>query len=590
MDVFQTTRANLEKYRSIVEMPGGYDHDLVSVLRRIDCYYNGQFFESNRYEGGIRRNFFNITKPACDVATKFIDLDTKNILVYSTEAEQEWKVWLMSRDLKQWMKEKKFAEFLNDISFQLPKFGHFVCKKTKGGWKRVNLSNLRLDPATPTMEESPFVYEVNLMSVRDVREMEWDEEEVERLIAQNDSVSHVAIYECYELNKDSGEKKWHRSFRGGFLRKNTGNGSVSETPESQINNKDEYLPGVILFEDDLDELPYREIKWEEVSGRWLGQGFGEYLFDNQIRTNEIENTKSRGLSLAALKIFQTSDELIGRNVLTDMENGDIIKSSSGISQVDMTNHALSDFNEAENRWDMNTVQKTFTSDITRGEDLPSGTPLGVARISAAMVDSYYSIKRENIGLFIKRLLTEDVIPAFKKDRSKEHMLRFFGSDKEVGKLYRAIAESHTRQAMWEYALKTGIVPSQTELQLEQARIELSLKKRKDIMLSIPDFFYKDVEYALDVTVTGEEVDVNANAQALINLLQLVASNPTITQNPQTKAILFKSLELSGMSPADLDLIQDETNAAAPMPGSQPGGMAPMPAVQQGNPTRGEMTV
>lgn len=554
-DKYSTTRENLKSFYDKITMPGGYAFDHVQTIRKIDSYFNGKFESGSKDSAGFRKYFYNIVKPACEVATKFIDLDTKDVMILSEKPDDEYRVWLMQRDLKTWLKEQKIGELLNDIAFDFPKYGTVVIKQGKdNSWEKVNLENMRLDPTACEIDDSPFVYEIHLMSPREIDSMPWDKEQVAYLLAKKQP--QYLIYECYEQNTDSTGKEWLRAFKADFLDTRTSAGSQVRTAEAQINLNDSYLPGVTLYEDEVDELPYRELHWEKVPGRWLGMGFVEYLFDNQVRMNELVNIKARGIYFTSLKVYQTGDETVGRNLLTDVENGDIIKTQGDIRPVVNEERNLSVFNQEEARWDRNTEQKTFSFDIARGGDLPSQTPLGVARLSAGMIASYFELKRENFGLFFKDVILNDVIPQFKKQNWKKHLLKFLGSDSEINILHRVITEAQVRNAVVKHVLDNGAVPTADEIARERTAFETQIKKQKDFYINVPDGFYDDAEYSIDILITGEQMDAGARIQTLQTALQIIGTNPALLQDKATRGVFFKLLEMVGVSPIELNLMED----------------------------------
>lgn len=555
-DVFETIRSSLQLFHAPVTMPGGYEFNHQETLRFIDLYYNGKF-DSGEYDSqGLKKYFFNIVKPSCDIATKFIDLDTKDILMTSERAGDEYRVWVMMRDLKQWLKDSQFAMLLNEIGFDFPKYGSVVIKRNKAGeWNKVLLQNFRLDPSVASSEDSSFVSEIHMMTRREISEMKWDKEAIDELLDRYPSDVYFKVYECYLYNFEKG-KKWKRYFAADFL--TVTDGKQSRTiPESSIENGLEFAPGVVLYEDEVDELPYRELHWERVPGRWLGFGFSEYLMDNQKRRNDIANIKARGLYYTSLKVYQTSDENVPRNILTDVENGQILQTSSPITPLVNEERNLSVFAQEEAQWDNNTAQKTFSFDIARGAPMPSQTPLGVARLSAQMVASYFELKRENFGLFVKELLLSDIIPQFQHEKAKEHLLKFFGSDKEIGKLRRAFTDFEMKRSILSYAVKTGIIPSDLAIRFERMKLEGAMKKRKDLILKIPKGFYEGVKYIIDINITGEQVDIGTRQQTLQVALQIMGANPAIVENPVTRTMFLKMLELAGLSAIDLDLLNDQ---------------------------------
>lgn len=576
-----STRENIASFYDSVEMPGGWSFDHIDTLKRINLYYNSKFESGNFDSQGFRKYFYNIVKPACDIATKFIDIDTKNVLIISQKPGDEFKMWVMQKDLYQFMKESKFGNLLNDIAFDLPKYGHVVIKKDKNNnWNIVSLENIRTDLTVSKLEQSSFVYELNNMTPREIKDMKaWDKEAVAQLL-QRGGRSYV-VYECYDYNLGEG-KKWKRTFKADLFAKNK-QGSIQRSTEALFNQEDEYLPSIVLYEDEVDELPYRELKWENVPGRWLGFGFVEYLFDNQIRRNEVVNLKSKGLYYTSLRIYTTQDETIGRNILTDVENGDIIKSPTGINPVVNEERNLAAFQSEEQSWDQNSERKTFSFDITRGEEMPSGTPLGVARLSAGMVASYFDIKRENFGLFIKHLILDDILPSFINKTKKEHILTIVSSDKDIDRLRRTIADIAVRRSAVKFMLDTGFYPEPADIERERAKIEAQIQTKKNLFLQIGKDVYENAKYDVDVVVTGEQLDTGVRGQTLQYAFQTIGSNPAILQDPGLRSMFFKLLELGGLNPADLNMMQEEANdTMQPMAPQAP--MSPMPQPPQGQPS------
>lgn len=562
---------NIRRFYESLPMPGGYDFSHTETLKYVDLYYNSKFEKGPKDSRGFIKLFYQIIKPACDIATKFVDLDTKDIILYP-EGDNEFAVWVMQRELKQWLKEQQFGILLNEIAHNYPKYGHVVLKKSKSGWKNVVIGNLRMYPGADTLEDSPFVYEVVMMTAQQIKDMGWDAGAISTLLTKNEG--EYLVYECYDYNLDAGPK-WKRTFKANLLRDMQGR----ETAENQINDKTKYAPSLVLNEDYVEKLPYRELRWEKVPGRWLGFGFAEYLIPNQQSRNELVNIKRKGLYWTALKIYQTRDEGVGRNLMTDAENGDIIKAGAEITPIANEERNLAVFNQEEQSWDMNSEKKTFTFDISRGGNLPSQTPLGVANLSAGMVSSYFDPKRENFGMFVKELLFEDVIPDFKNKKGAEHVFTFMGSDPEIDKLDQLLAEAEVFQAAYDYAASTGYFPTAETMFAQRDKITRSLKASKNRSLKLPDGLYNDARYFMDILLANESVDLAARQQAMQFFVQIVGTNPTVLQNPGTRAAIFKMMEMSGVSPIDLNIMNQQLSENPPqMPMAPAGSLAkPMPA-------------
>ena len=559
------TREIKDNFFREIEMPGGWMFNHSETLKTIDLYLNSKFKSGTNDSRGFRKLFYNIVRPACDIATKFIDLDVANITLIPTRGTDEEKVWLLQRKLKQYLNDSGFAELLNEISEDYPKYGHVVIKKSNNKWSAVSLVNLRMDTTARTLEESPYVSELHVMSKSEMPK-KWNTE-----VLKNCKEQFFNIFEEYDKT-DTG---WDRCIYANIKKDN-------KAIEAEINNQTDELEQYVLFEDSVKKLPYRELKWDEVKGRWLGMGFVEYLEDNQIATNEAENLERKGLFHKALQVWQTRDESIGNsNIFTDAENGDIIKVNQEITPVQKDNSDLAAFNSTRARWDKNSEQKTFSFDAARGDNLPSRTPLGVANLSVGMVASYFDFKREKYGIFIKRLLEEDVIPECLGSSNAEHVLMFSGSDDEIDRLDNLIVQAFTDEAVLKEAMKTGFFPSKDVREDLKERISKKIKSKKNRYLTIPEGFYKNAKYMVEIDITGESVNTSKQSEVYQMAMQTIATNPGILQNKTTRTIFFALLSGNGISPAKLNLLAENVDTTpVPNAGSLAGGSAPTQQMSQ----------
>lgn len=557
-------RNNLTNFYQAVEMPGGWSFNHPERLKTNDLYYNSKFKGGQYDRMGYRKFFYNEVKPACDIATKFVDLDTRDILLTAENEGDEMKVFLMQRRLKQWLKDKNFGVLMNDVAFYAPIHGHIVLKKCKDGWDLVPLENLRMDTKAKTLKRSPYIYELMEMNKHEIDEMGvWNTTE---LYARGKEETYF-IYESF--CKEGG--KWRHKVMGDLWSKQVGDGTIRSV-ESEINRQGEnYVGSCVLLDEMTDNIPYREWKWEDVPGRWLGRGFVELLEDNQIARNETENIERKAMIFNGLKIWQTrSQDLSGKNVLSSAKNGDILQTESEISPVLMEERNLAQYNSSRENWDRNTQRKTFTSDITTGASLPSRTPLGVANLQATLASSFFERKREEMGLFYKALLLEDIIPDFKGDTMEEQNMVFYSSDEEIEWLDNAIASTLVDDKAYKYSKETGWWLTKEEKEYLRLQVKDELKGKKNRYLKIPASFWDNAHYMIDINITGESNDNGVKAQLIQMVLQIVGTNPAVMQNPMSKAMIFKLLSLGGINPAELGFfnVPEAAPTGQPIPGQQ----------------------
>lgn len=551
-------RNNITSFYQPVSMPGGWMFDHVETLKFNHLYYYGKYHTGNKDAQGYYKFFHNITKPACDIATKFVDLDTKDILlipVGGSDANAMY-TWFMQRELRTWLKETGFAKTMNTMAEEFPK-GHVVLKKVGNKFKKVPVVSMRMDPSARSLNET-WHGELHIMTLAEMEKEGWDVEQIKQRPDKN------GTYDVYEMYIKEGDM-WRRTILAGLTDVRSGSGII-RTPESKINEGSDFLPPITVLDDKVKRTPYRELKWEDVEGRWLGFGFPEYLRDNQIAENEAENLERKALILKALQLYQTSDETVsGKNVLTDTMNGDILIAGDIIAPVAKDNADLSAYNNTRERTRDNIERKTFTSDITTGGNLPSRTPLGVANLQASLATSYFELKRENMGLFIKDLLWDDILPDFKKKTAKQHAMDFIRTEDDRKKAEELVLELKKWEYRYNYINKTSFKPTLEQLDKVYADAMDELKGKESLSILIPEGAYDEAKYRMDITVTGESVDISAKSSVLQIALQIVGSNPMILQDDTTRTILFKFLEMGGVNPNELNMLQVKPGQQQMMP-------------------------
>ena len=164
-NIFKQVKKEIHEFQnSYITIVPGYTFNQKKTIERIYHYYNSHFESGDIDSEGFKKYFFNIVRNPCYVATKTIDFDTKDIVLEPEEGYDEWTIWLMERDLKNWMKRKNFGKLLNDIFFYLPIFGSVVLKKVRGNFYLVDLRNLVNEQSADTLRDAAYVIEFHPVS------------------------------------------------------------------------------------------------------------------------------------------------------------------------------------------------------------------------------------------------------------------------------------------------------------------------------------------------------------------------------------------------------------------------------------------
>ena len=534
-----------------VQVVPGLTFNQYETLKQIYFYYNSEFMSGKIDEDGDRKFFLNIVKNPCKVFSKAIDFDTKNIRLLTAGGGDPLKTWFMERDLKYWMRDKQFGKVLNRIFRELPIFGTVVLKIVNGTPYFVDLRNFVVEPNADCIDDMNFVTEVHNLTVPQFRkvgkEMGWDKNLVEETIEhfyQMKKATHIKLYERYgdvpQEDEDGGSSfEYHRLFIA----------DVGEDTFDQFGRLESEHTGVVLSNEKWEkETPYWEFHAEKVSGRWLGIGVVETLFEPQIRQNELANLQTKTSYWSALRVFQTRDAAINRNFLSDVRNGEILNVESEITQIDMSDRNLAFFNQEEQKWMRNRDELTFSYDVVQGERLPAGTPLGSANLAITQTLSYFEGIQENVALDIKEMLYKVIIPQFEKENTLEHTLRIVGQDLDQ---YIAMVKNElVFKEIVRIAVNSGAVPSGEEKDAINIAVEEAIKQEKEKILTIPTSYYRDIKYDVDIDITGESVDTRVRSATLFAILQAMTADPTMTTDPMKRKFLYTMGEDGGINMAD----------------------------------------
>ena len=568
MTIWETVNKEIEKYdKTRVKMNPTYAPNQKAIVELIDYYWMNRYKDGDFDTTGFKKMFFNVILPPTEVAMKMIDLDTKDIRIIAEDGQSYYPAWFFGKELKIWMKDKKnkdkktFGQLLNEIVLKYPKYGHLLAKKAKDTVHLVPLQNVKNRPDAKNILDSDLVIEIHEYTTYQLKNQGWDEKKVQNIINGKKFWKDEKI-KIYEVHGDVGSRSNY------FI-----------IPEGG-DDKD------VLFDSnfDRDDL-YKEAKFDDIPGRAIGRGMPERLFESQIAKNQQEHWLRSGQRWSSKHIFQSKDDTIGKNLITDVENGDILTVLSEITPIAVEERNLPAYNWLDNKWDRHIQEMSFAYSQVKGERPPAGTPLGTSILQTNMAVQYYDVKREDLGMFIKDILYDWIIPSFKSQKNKKHglMTGEFDED-ELDKLRNLVLTNRTNSSVIKYIGKNMKLPSSREYGIIRAMEKENTNKSKEV--EVPDGFYKDLKYKIDIIITNEQIDVASRLTTLQTVLQIIGSNPTILKDPRTRKVFYKLIDLAGFSPVDFGI--DETSDLQEQVGTQNaelgGSIARVPSVS--TPQRG----
>jgi len=171
-----------------------------------------------------------------------------------------------------------------------------------------------------------------------------------------------------------------------------------------------------------------------------------------------------------------------------------------------------------------------------------------------MAGGFFEKKREEVGLFWKEVIWDWKIPDFEKYAKKNHKIMLTGSEFDEDELdnFRELIVTHRNNlAVADFIKKNGIIPDFQMRQMLKTITREKVIKEKDI--EIPDDYYKNIKYKLDIIMTMESIDVTAKMNTLQTIITIVGQNPTILQDKRTRKIFYKLIDMAGVSPVSFGI-------------------------------------
>lgn len=588
-----------------IEVVPGCTFNQYDTVKKIHLYTNKKFQNNTPYQGRDKI-FFDVGTYRRDTIAKSIDIDTKDIKLIADNPESDTATFLAEKEFKLWLKTSAFGEVLNELGDDLATYGSVVLKAINNEVENIDLRRLFLDPTVKNIRDSRFITHELYMTQSELEAMSGKWENIDDVIdtfgsfyapqsyerdGQMNVIGTTPYYKIYERYGEVPEYMLDDKSKSSKLVRSL---FVVAEPQSQRKQADGTVidEGIILQKVKwTKEYPFEDLHYKRVKGRWLGIGAIEDLFEVQERFNELSNQKRVSMELSSLHFFQTTDRKSPNNLLKFSNNGDVLV-TSGITPIANEERNLPAFAQEESLYNQLADRLTFAYDASRGEAMPSSTPATNAMIQNNNINSFFSKKRENFGLFLTRVMNNHILPQLLKDISDEHILRFIGDPEDLAKIDDLIAPYYVTQAVITETLAGNNVYEDRLVQIkEEVKNELR-KQGSQRFLEMKRDFYKNSKFMFDVVITDEQRDTAVMAQNMFKLITDLAQNPAVIEDPVLKVFYTQYAELIGINPLQIESAiqkRQEMKASQPqqqMPPVDPNGQpAPMPTEQMQLPNK-----
>ena len=524
MGILKTIKQEITNYEGgTAPICDGYSFSGYKLNKRITMFKNCVYPTGKIDSQGNYKYYFDIISPRADSEIKNLDFDTSNIILVSDSKADAGRILIANSRLGEFLNETGQASKLNEAVERGTEWGDVVAKKVKGDYRLMDLNNFYvLNQIAETLEDSDTI-EKEIMYSSDLRKRigVWDNvEELLKTGKKTGDNSSPEFY-IYERNGEINQKEYNES-----IGKEGGDENKYILAKIIVGGIKKDEPTQILFSMEITEKPYIEYHRGKFSGRWRRVGMYELLFDLQTRANEIGNQIARGLEWSSKTIFKSSDRVLAQNILTDLQNGDVVKSID-LSQVDVRMHSLDQLIADWNRIMEMADRLANSYEIVTGGNLPSGTPFALGNLQNINANKLFDFIREKLTITFTDIVSKWILPDILKDLKALDIVKLTNDPEKLQLYYKMIVDE------WYINNLIALPPHSPEMAItikEEKIKELSINK--DVIVKLSKKMWANFKPRVKVVITGENFD-------LIDDLETLKSFITLEQDPVRRTALIE---------------------------------------------------
>lgn len=564
-------------------------------IDRTEAYLHSKHISGDKDHLGREKPFFNIVISARNIWYRATDLDRKNIIVRPTKDADVTKSFLATLKLQEWMKKAGFGQFLNDWGLSLANHGSSVVKFVEKNGELhcsvVDWNNLLCDAVDFT--NNVKIEKLWMTPAQLLKQKHFNQELVQRLIdnpqtrttmdgqKKDNKDDYILVYELHgelPLSYITDEEKDEDTY-------------IQQmhilTFQEQTNSSQSEENTYTLYRGREKKDPYMITNLIKKDGQTYVGGAVKNLFEAQWMVNHSQKQMKDQLDLASKIVFQTADPgFVGKNILTNIENGQILKHENGKPITQLNNRPdIGAMQAFQGAWMQVANQINNISESLQGQTAPSGTAWRQVEALLQESHSLFELMVENKGLALVDMMTEYVVPYLKKQLNNSEEISMILEDHQIKTIDQKYLPNEVNRRVNEKKKETILSgeiydPGQEAMdeaammnQLQQTLVgnQRFIKPSQIESETWADAF-KDLEWDLDYDVTGEYKDVRSMMATLSTVLQLVVGNPQALQDPNVKLLFNKILSFSGgVSPLELS---QTGNVPQPQPVASVGGQTP----------------
>ncbi len=553
-------------------------HNMYETINKVEAYLNSVHV-SGKYDSlGREKPFPNIVIAASNIRFRATDIDRKDIKVKPTKKKDVIDAFVASVHIQDWMTKAKYGQFLNDWGRVLARYGSAVVKFVEKG----NMLTITLIPWNRLICDA-----IDFENNPKIEVLELTEAQLRKNGSYNQKVVK-ALCEARTARKTIGGRR--KDNKNDYIRVYEIHGDLplsyitGKTSDADIYTQQMQVVSFVagkkrgehddftLFSGREPKDPYMIAHLIKEEGRTLAIGAVEHLFQAQWMQNHTAKAIKDQLDVASKIVFQTADgTFLTQNVISSFENGDILihEFNKPLTQMNNASHDVTSLMNFGAMFKSLGNEIAGVSDAMLGAAPKSGTAW--RQTEAILQESYslFELMTENKALAIEDQFREFIIPFIRRKKMNDSReiaatLDMYGISQIDAEYIKVESVKRTNKDIIKANLKGKVVtPEQQAVMMQSHAMDLkeSMKGNKrffkpsEISSKTWKEQFKDLEWELEVDITGENKDYKA-ALATLNTALNVMMMPGFDQNPKAQFTVGKILEASGyLSPLELSQIK-----------------------------------
>lgn len=592
-------KAEQDYISGTVEKSRYVSESLYDDVSKIEAYLASRHVSGSTDSLGREKPFFNISIAARNIWFRATDIDRKNMII----RHKNPLVALIGKIyLQNWMERSGFGKFLNDWGINSAGYNESVLKFVEQDgelvpmvvpWSRIICDSI-------SFADNPKIEIIELTTAQLTQREGYDKEMVKKLLEaraarekndrrkKDDKYEYIKLYEVHgnlPLSYITGKEEDEETFMQQMH-------VITFLASKERGKYDDYC----LYSGKEEKDPYMlTALLPEIDGSIGLNGSVKNLFEAQWMQNHTVKLIKDQLDLASKLIFQTADpNFVGRNVLTEIENGDVLIHGVNLplSQVSNNSHDITSLQNFQSQWKVLSSEINGISEAMLGQNPPSGTAWRQTQALLNESHSLFEIMTENKGLAIEDMMRKYILPHIKKKlkNQKELVATLEANDiKTIDSIYIKNKATKIVKEKIKEMIKSGEVPTKEEQDAMIAESSNEIKDELSIGGNVRTFkpseidsttwedIFKDFEWDIKMNITGEASNDNDMVTTLISVLQTIGTNPQALKDPAFALVFNKILGLTGaVNQVELDQVVDKVqNTPSELPSPGGGSMGAM---------------